>query len=179
MSRACIGLTGERRWVVSGTPIVNGAKDLGTILSFLKICKPLDEPEQFKKLVGKSIDPPPCVRHSCCRLTYCLLAVRKLAGGAGASILQSIMTHSCLRRTKEMEDDQGRRLVPLPPVNFYMLKVDLHKEDREAYDMAMNASRQRFEEFIENERTGSVSARLPSLRSLRLQMYSIHRDEPH
>lgn len=53
MTRACISLDTQRRWVVSGTPIVNGAKDLGALLSFLRVCKPLDEADQFKRLISE------------------------------------------------------------------------------------------------------------------------------
>lgn len=82
--------------------------------------------------------------------------VRMLPSGNGALLLQAIMTGCCIRRTKEMQDDQGNRLVPLPPVNFYSIKVDLHAEDRNAYDLAMAASKRKFEEFLANERTGNV-----------------------
>jgi len=68
------------------------------------------------------------------------------------------MTDSCIRRTKEMQDDEGNRLVALPPVNFYSIKIDLHEEDRKAYDLAMAASKRKFEEFMANERTGAVSS---------------------
>jgi len=55
-----------------------------------------------------------------------------------------------------MEDDNGKRLVPLPPVNFYVVKVDLYEPDRTAYDLAMAASKRRFEEYVNNERNGGV-----------------------
>jgi SWI/SNF-related matrix-associated actin-dependent regulator of chromatin subfamily A3 len=67
------------------------------------------------------------------------------------------MSSSCIRRTKEMQDDDGNRLVPLPPVNFYSIRVDLHENDRKAYDLAMAASKRKFEEFLANDRTGAVS----------------------
>ena len=66
------------------------------------------------------------------------------------------MSSSCLRRTKEMENKAGVRLVSLPPVHYYVVRVDLSMEDREAYDLAMNASRRRFEEYVQNDRSGSV-----------------------
>lgn len=79
-----------------------------------------------------------------------------LPTGNGALLLQAIMSDICIRRTKEMQDDEGNRLVALPPVNFYSIKVDLHEEDRKAYDLAMAASKRKFEAFMANERTGNV-----------------------
>lgn len=93
--------------------------------------------------------------------------VRTLPSGNGALLLQAIMSGSCIRRTKEMQDDDGNRLVVLPPVNFYSIKVDLHEDDRKAYDLAMAASKRKFEEFMRNERTGNVS-RCESSQSERL-----------
>lgn len=87
-----------------------------------------------------------------------LPTVRTLSTGNGATLLQAIMSHSCIRRTKEMQDEHGNRLVPLPPVNFYSVKVDLYDEDRKVYDMAMAASKRKFEEFLANDRTGAVSS---------------------
>lgn len=57
-----------------------------------------------------------------------------------------------------MEDETGNRLVPLPPVNFYVVKVDLFEDDRKAYDVAMEASKRKFEAYMDNDRAGAVSA---------------------
>ncbi|KAL1673766.1 SNF2 family N-terminal domain-containing protein [Schizophyllum commune] len=46
MTQACCALEADRRWVLTGTPI-----DLGSLLSFLRICKPLDEEDFFKRLL--------------------------------------------------------------------------------------------------------------------------------
>ena len=36
-SKACLGLQGERRWVVTGTPVQNSVKDLWALLCFLNV----------------------------------------------------------------------------------------------------------------------------------------------
>ncbi|KIJ19024.1 hypothetical protein PAXINDRAFT_97103, partial [Paxillus involutus ATCC 200175] len=83
MAKAVCKLPAERRWVLSGTPIINSPRDLGSILTFLQICRPLDNEDFFKRLV-----------------------LRPLKDGdpAGAELLRALMSHVCIRRTKEMQD---------------------------------------------------------------------------
>lgn len=80
-----------------------------------------------------------------------------LSNGNGAKLLQAIMSGCCIRRTKEMQDDNGKNLVSLPPVKFYTVRVRLHDEDRKVYDLAMAASKRKFEEFVAQGRAGNVS----------------------
>lgn len=66
MAQSVCGLEAERRWVLSGTPIVskhssieldvnltsanlqiNSPRDLGSILTFLRICSPLDNEVRY------------------------------------------------------------------------------------------------------------------------------------
>ena len=68
------------------------------------------------------------------------------------------MSQSCLRRTKEMEDEDGKRLVPLPPVIHYDTVVELTPEDRRIYDTAMTISRDRIVEALREENGAPVSA---------------------
>lgn len=58
----------------------------------------------------------------------------------------------------QMEDENGNRLVPLPPVNFYVVKVDLLEEDRRGYDIAMEASKREFQEYLRSRESGEVSS---------------------
>lgn len=37
--------------MLTGTPIINSTKDLGAMLTFLKLCKPLDEPSHWARYV--------------------------------------------------------------------------------------------------------------------------------
>ncbi|KAG8798751.1 hypothetical protein FRC17_007336, partial [Serendipita sp. 399] len=55
MAMSCYALNAERRWIISGTPIINNPSDLGSLLRFLRICNPLDNPEYFKRLISRPL----------------------------------------------------------------------------------------------------------------------------
>ncbi|PVF99077.1 hypothetical protein CPB86DRAFT_784078 [Serendipita vermifera] len=126
-AKACYLLEAERRWVVSGTPIINSPSDLGSLLRFLRICNPLDQPEYFKRLLSKPLskrDPQ------------------------AVELLKILMNSCCLRRTKEMQDKDGKALVPLPPVTFNVVKVQLDDETRNFYDLVESQVRTLVQEYV-------------------------------
>ncbi|KAI0035861.1 SNF2 family N-terminal domain-containing protein [Vararia minispora EC-137] len=128
IAQAVYALNGQRRWVLTGTPIINSPSDLGSIVRFLRICNPLDNSDYFKRLL-----------------------VRPLKDGdpAGSEMLRALMTQICIRRTKEMQDSDGKPLVPLPPVDVTVVPVALHDEARQLYDQIEELSKARIEEFMD------------------------------
>ncbi|KAI9067101.1 hypothetical protein FKP32DRAFT_1588914 [Trametes sanguinea] len=135
MAKAVCALTAQRRWVLTGTPIINSPKDLGSLLTFLRICRPLEQDDFFKRMV-----------------------LRPLKDGdpAGAEILRALMGQICIRRTKEMQDKDGKPLVPLPPVEMTVMRVTLSPRERELYDAVEQLSKQRVGNLIQQH--GSINA---------------------
>ncbi|KAG8213634.1 snf2 family protein [Butyriboletus roseoflavus] len=127
MAMAVCMLTAERRWVLSGTPVINSPRDLGSMLTFLQICHPLDNQDFFKRLILRPL---------------------KQGDPAGAELLRALMSHICIRRTKEMQDSEGNSLVPLPPVDITLVPVTLNDEARTLYDAVELLSRQRVESLM-------------------------------
>ncbi|OSX66693.1 hypothetical protein POSPLADRAFT_1131555, partial [Postia placenta MAD-698-R-SB12] len=127
MAKAVCALNAQRRWILTGTPIINSPRDLGSILTFLQICRPLDDEDFYKRMV-----------------------LRPLKDGdpAGAELFRGLMSHICIRRTKEMQDSEGNHLVPLPPVDTTLIPVTLTKEAREMYDAIEALSKQRLDNLI-------------------------------
>ncbi|KAI0356200.1 hypothetical protein OH77DRAFT_1423798 [Trametes cingulata] len=133
MAKAVCALTAQRRWVLTGTPIINSPKDLGSLLTFLRICRPLDQEDFFKRMV-----------------------LRPLKDGdpAGAELLRAVMSQICIRRTKEMQDKDGKSLVPLPPVDITVVPVALTPKARELYEAVEQLSKERVGNLI--QRHGSI-----------------------
>ena len=75
---------------------INSPKDLGSLLRFLQICKPLDDEEFFKRLILRplAIGDPEGTN---------LLTVRPLTQTDRLfNSIKALMAHVCLRRTKEV-----------------------------------------------------------------------------
>ncbi|KAJ7901958.1 SNF2 family N-terminal domain-containing protein [Mycena olivaceomarginata] len=131
MAKAVCALPAQRRWALAATPI-----DLGSILTFLQICRPLDNEDFFKRL---------------------LLRPLKDGDPAGADLLRNLMNHICIRRTKEMQDADGNSLVPLPPVEMIIVPVALSDEARGMYDEVEELSKKRVEACMRSNRhTGQM-----------------------
>ncbi|KAJ7287410.1 SNF2 family N-terminal domain-containing protein [Mycena rebaudengoi] len=146
MAKAAFALTAERRWALAATPIINSPKDLGSILTFLQICRPLDQEDFFKRL---------------------LLRPLKEGDPAGAELLRNLMSHICIRRTKEMQDAKGNSLVPLPPVEMIIVPVALSDEARAMYDEVEQLSKLRIEDSMRNNNALAQSNVLSMLTRMR------------
>ncbi|KZO90728.1 hypothetical protein CALVIDRAFT_568793 [Calocera viscosa TUFC12733] len=149
MAQAVCGLEADRRWIVTGTPI-----DLGSLLSFLRICRPLDQADFFKRLL-----------------------VRPLTQGSPTAVdlLKALMNSICIRRTKEMQDENGKPLVPLPPVEVVVVRVTLDDSTREVYDAIEAESRRRLDEYVTGRAADTIAAPANVLSMLtRLRQLAIH-----
>ncbi|KAJ7045638.1 SNF2 family N-terminal domain-containing protein [Mycena alexandri] len=146
MAKAVCALSAQRRWALAATPIINSPKDLGSILTFLQICRPLDNEDFFKRL---------------------LLRPLKDGDPTGAALLRNLMNHICIRRTKEMQDADGNSLVPLPPVEMIIVPVALSDEARAMYDEVEQLSKNRVEAYMRSNSTMAQSNVLSLLTRMR------------
>ncbi|KAL1942554.1 hypothetical protein VTO73DRAFT_6156 [Trametes versicolor] len=155
MAKAVCALPAQRRWVLTGTPIINSPKDLGSILTFLGICNPLDQEDFFKRM---------------------LLRPLKDGDPAGAELLRALMSHICIRRTKEMQDKDGKPLVPLPPVEMTVVPVALTPKAREMYDAVEELSKQRVGSLLAQHGTMQAAAVQSNVLSLltRMRQLALH-----
>lgn len=152
MARSVCALNAQRRWVLTGTPIINSPQDLGSILTFLRICAPLDNPDWQ---------------------TQYLLRPLKDGDPAGAELLRAIMSQICIRRTKEMQDSNGNFLVPLPGVEMTVVPVTLDPEARELYDLIEQLSKDRIEGILNHPQSLSISSNALSMLT-RLRQLALH-----
>ncbi|RDB25140.1 DNA repair protein rad5 [Hypsizygus marmoreus] len=152
MAKAVCGLSAQRRWVLTGTPIINSPRDLGSILTFLRICRPLDNEDFYKRL---------------------LLRPLKDGDPTGVELLRALMSHICIRRTKEMQDSAGNALIPLPPVEMIIIPVTLSEEARVLYDEVEQLSKQRFEDYMNRGTNAVVQSNVLSMLT-RMRQLALH-----
>ncbi|KAI0256048.1 SNF2 family N-terminal domain-containing protein [Lactifluus subvellereus] len=152
MAQSVCALNAQRRWVLTGTPIINSPQDLGSILTFLRVCSPLDNPDFQTRL---------------------LLRPLKYGDPSGAELLRAIMSQICIRRTKEMQDKNGNHLIPLPGVEMTVVPVTLNPEARELYDTIEELSKERIEGLLRESSTLSFSTNALSMLT-RLRQLALH-----
>lgn len=68
-------------------------------------------------------------------------------------LLQAVVGQILLRRTKESKDASGKKIIELPPVEFFQCPIKLDAGTRALYDEIAEASRRRLENAM---RTGEV-----------------------
>ncbi|KAJ3671720.1 hypothetical protein LUZ60_007799 [Juncus effusus] len=127
-TKAVIALRGERKWVVTGTPIQNNSFDLFPLMVFLEF-----QPFSIKSYWNSLVQRP-------------------LAQGSpnGLSRLQALLGAISLRRTKEAPDG-GSGLVGLPPKTIETCLIDLSHEEREIYDKLELEAQNTVREFIDSD----------------------------
>lgn len=152
MAQAVVALNADKRWVLSGTPIINSPRDLGSMLTFLKICRPLDNEDFFKRM---------------------LLRPLKNGEPSGAELLRALMSDICLRRTKEMQDANGVPLIALPPVEMIRVPVTLTDEARKLYDQIEAISANRFERILNSSNSTIFQSNVLSMLT-RLRQLALH-----
>ncbi|KAF8502088.1 SNF2 family N-terminal domain-containing protein [Russula emetica] len=148
MAQSVCALNAQRRWVLTGTPI-----DLGSVLTFLRICNPLDNPDFQTRLL-----------------------IRPLKNGdpAGAELLRAIMSQTCIRRTKEMQDSNGNPLIPLPGVEMTVVPVTLNPEARELYDTVEQLSKELIKGLLKTSGLTACGYILTAFMLTRLRQLVLH-----
>ncbi|KAG8811117.1 hypothetical protein FRC17_002624 [Serendipita sp. 399] len=68
------------------------------------------------------------------------------------------MSSICIRRTKDMQDKDGKALVPLPPVTFHVVPIQLDEKTRDFYDAVEEEARGLVQEFVDR---GGVRTEAP------------------
>ncbi|ORX35743.1 SNF2 family N-terminal domain-domain-containing protein [Kockovaella imperatae] len=136
MTKAFAALAAERRWICTGTPIVNSPSDLGSLLTCLRLCAPLDKTDYFKALL-----------------------LRPLRNGdpAAGKLLQALVGQILIRRTKDTKNAAGEPIVQLPPIEFFQVPVQLDEDTRLLYDEVLVTSQRRFQEALSGGQGGTAN----------------------
>lgn len=111
-SKAVLQLSSKCRWVLTGTPIINRLDDLFSLVKFLRL-EPWSQIGYWKMFVSDPFE----------RKQF------KQAFGLVSAILGPVS----LRRTKQMRDVDGKKLVELPPKEVIIEKVQFNKAQEKIY----------------------------------------------
>ncbi|WVQ99319.1 hypothetical protein IAU59_006451 [Kwoniella sp. CBS 9459] len=122
VSKACYELKGQRRWALTGTPIVNRLDDLYSLLHFLRL-EPWGHYSFFRSFVTIPFlnqDPK------------------------ALNVVQYILESCLLRREKTMRDKDGRLIVDLPPKTVEVQVLDFSRPERQIYKHLEDRAKRRF-----------------------------------
>lgn len=146
-------LQATSRWLLTGTPIINGVKDFLSLLQFLKLTGGLEDEGVFGQVIARPIrqlhdshpDRPKAVK-----------------------ILAHLMKDLCLRRRKDMKFVD----LKLPPKTEYVHRVAFSKTEQPKYDAVLAEARGELEKYqasaTQNQqgRYSSILERLLRLRQI-------------
>ncbi|KAK8011253.1 hypothetical protein PG990_010218 [Apiospora arundinis] len=146
-------LQATSRWVLTGTPIINGVKDFLSLLQFLKLKGGLEDEGVFGQVIARP--------------------VRQLHGGhpdrtKAVKILAHLMQDICLRRRKDMKFVD----LKLPPKTEYVHRITFSKTEQPKYDAVLAEARGELEKYqasaTKNQqgRYSSILERLLRLRQI-------------
>ncbi|CAI0398124.1 unnamed protein product [Linum tenue] len=130
ISVAAAGLTADRRWCLTGTPIQNKLEDLYSLLRFLKV-EPWENWAWWNRLIQKPYDE---------------------GDERGLKLVQSILKPIMLRRTKSSTDRDGRPIIDLPPADIQVTYCELTETEKDFYDALFRRSKVKFDQFVEQGR---------------------------
>ncbi|XP_009466757.1 PREDICTED: helicase-like transcription factor [Nipponia nippon] len=151
-TKAALNLEGDRRWVLTGTPIQNSVKDLWSLISFLKL-KPFTDREWWHRTIQRPVT---------------------MGAPGGLGRLQSLIRSITLRRTKTSKV-KGKPVLELPERKVLIQYVTLTEEERQIYQSVKEEGKAAISRFFSE---GTVLAHYADILGvlLRLRQLCCH---PH
>ena len=131
-AKSCTDLITQRRWCLTGTPIVNRLTDLYSLLRFLRV-EPWGDFTFFNTFITKPF-----------------LAKNTKALDVVAVVLESVL----LRREKHMKDKYGRPIVQLPPKQIEVVHLDFSEKEREIYNNVYSRAKTQYDRLLAQGQIG-------------------------
>ncbi|KAI9139256.1 SNF2 family N-terminal domain-containing protein [Paraphysoderma sedebokerense] len=127
-SKVCASMQAERRWIMSGTPIMNSVNDLYGLLRFLKF-RPFDDYNWWSRVFARPL---------------------RRGEQHPLELLKILMKDLTIRRTKEMKIE-GKPILDLPPCNIYLHKIEFSPEESAFYSQIEAEGKQLIRKFLQDE----------------------------
>ncbi|KAK3709917.1 hypothetical protein QZH41_020046, partial [Actinostola sp. cb2023] len=132
LAKSVLELVGERRWVVTGTPIQNRIDDLWVLLLFLRL-EPFNDRKWWKTMIVN-------IRQ---------MRARRLAELADFR-LNTLIKHISIRRLKD-EKVNNAKLIELPPKQVVIQDIELSEDGRKLYDMLQLKGQNTIRRYIRDD----------------------------
>lgn len=154
-AKAICTLQADRRWVLTGTPIINRLEDLFSLVHFLDL-RPWSYHSLWKHCISIPFDTGKDVSFA-------------------IELLKSILDPILLRRTKNQKDKDGNYLVVLPPKEVVIEKLAFNKREKAIYEWLKEKA---VNSFNENFKSGMVFKNYSTILTqlLRLRQVCCHID---
>lgn len=151
-SKACYDLRSRRRWVLTGTPIVNKLEDLYSIVKFLGV-QPWNNFSFWRAFITAPFESKGYVQ--------------------AMNVVQSVMEPLVLRRTKDMKQKDGTPLVQLPPKTVTIQRIKFSRDEHDLYQYVFARVKSSFKTRLkQGSLMSSYSAMLTQI--LRLRQVCCH-----
>lgn len=153
-SRAVFELELNRKWVLTGTPIINRLDDLYSVVKYLDL-EPWNNISYWK--------------------TFVTLPFEQKQIQQTLEVVKSILEPILLRRTKDMKDDDGQPLVTLPSKEVVVEQVKFNKRETKLYEWFKEKANKSFRQSLES---GEVLRKYSQILThiLRLRQICCHMD---
>ncbi|KAK9488776.1 SNF2 family N-terminal domain-containing protein [Lipomyces starkeyi] len=122
-SRSCCAVRADRKWALTGTPIVNRLEDLYSLVKFLGV-EPWSHFSFWRTFITVPYESKDFLR--------------------ALDVVQTVLEPIILRRTKSMKQKDGSPLIVLPPKNVHIEDIQLTDTEREVYDLFYRRAKQTF-----------------------------------
>ncbi|KAK0558349.1 DNA helicase rad5 [Tilletia horrida] len=121
-AKACCQLSAQRRWCLTGTPIVNRLTDLYSLLRFLRV-EPWGEFSFFNSFISKPFQNK---------------------NPKALEIVQVVLAAVLLRREKKTKDRNGNPIALLPPKTINTQLLNFTPLERQIYDSVFRRARNQY-----------------------------------
>lgn len=112
-AKACYNIRADRRWVLTGTPIINKLEDLFSLIKYLRV-EPWNNFSFWK--------------------TFITVPFMTKDFAKAVNVVQSVMEPLMLRRTKDMKQADGTPLVSLPEKIISIERIKLSADEQQLYE---------------------------------------------
>lgn len=144
----------SRRWVLTGTPIINRLDDLYSIIKFLRV-EPWNHFSYWK--------------------TFITVPFENKQLGQTLDVIKTILDPILLRRTKTMKDEYGNSLVTLPNKEVVIEQIRFNEREQMLYDWFKKKASESFRDSVNS---GQVTRKMIQILTyiLRLRQVCCHSD---